>query len=50
MAEASCHHGEAEAACPAEVLLGPPAVLHLDSEADSEVAEEAGISQILNTG
>lgn len=30
--------------------MGPPGVLHLVSEEDSEAAEEAGISLTLNTG
>lgn len=50
VAEASWGHVEAEGACWAEVLSGHPGVLHLVSEADSGVAEEAGISPILNTG
>lgn len=50
MAEASWGPVEAEGDHPAEAPSGHPEVLHLVSEVDSEVAEEAGISLILNTG
>lgn len=48
--EASWRLVEVEGARWAEVPLGHPGVLHLVSEVDLEVAEEAVISLILNTG
>lgn len=49
-AEASWDLVEAEGDQPAGVPLDHPEALHPVSGGDSEVAEEAGISPILNTG